>query len=257
MLAALFALTLTLTAAASPDLPPPLSPDKLPAPPVPAAAVPAAGAPQLSVFFGPLPDMPENAVRKAVAAVAKQDGFRFVEIGPDNTATGYTATCRLAVVVMPGGDGAFFYVLAVGRAGDVELTAKAIRDRIQSIALDPKTPKTVGTKDAGLEKKLLSLAWHIETRPWDAICQHLVPAATLALAKRGYQVVPQNPAMVQGGKAAGNPLAGVGQLTFAGMAGGVKGISVNFLVASTGPDAEAAARDAKAVCTAIVKMLYE
>lgn len=255
-LAALFALT--LAAAAPPDLPPPLSPDKLPAPPVPAPVAPSfgAGVPQVSVCFGPLADTPENAVRKAVAAVAKQDGFRFAEVGPDNTVTGYTATCRLAVVVMPGGDGVFFYVLAATRAGDAERTAQAIRDRIQSIAHDPKTPKTVGVKDAGLEKKLLPLAWHIETRPLDPICQHFAPAATLALAKRGYQVVPQHPAMVLGQKPAIRP-TGAGELTIAGMAGGVKGISVNFVVASTGTDAEAAARDAKAVCTAIVKLLYE
>ena len=257
MLAALFALT--LAAAAPSDLPPPLSPEKLPAPPVAAPAVPpvGAGAPDLGVFFDPLAGTPENAVRKAVAAVAKQDGFRFAEVGADNTITGYTSTCRLAVVVMPAGDGVFFYVLAAGRAGDVERTAQAIRDRVQSIARDPKTPKTMGTKDPELEKKLLPLAWHIETRPLDPICQHVAPAATLALAKRGYQPAVKGPFFVQGIKGLSNPLNGADQLTVAGMAGGVKGISFNFVVASTGTDAAAAARDAKAVCTAIVKMLYE
>lgn len=256
-LAALFALV--LTAAAPPDLPPPLSPDKLPAPPVPEQAVlpRTAGTTHLSIYYGPLADTPENCGRKAVAAVAKQDGFRFAEVGSDNIITGYTNSCRLAVVVTPGGDGAFFYVLAAGRAGDAEPTAKAIRDRIQSIALDPKTPKTIGTKDAELENKLLPLAWHIETRPLDPICGYFGPAAMLALGKRGYQTVPHGPDKIQGLKGGGHPIAGADQQTFAGMIGGVKGIAVNFIVVSTGTDAGAAARDAKGVCTALVKMLYE
>lgn len=226
------------------------APSSGPGPTAPAKPTPpAARSIHVSTAYGPLADPVEDCTRKALAAVAAEEGFRFAEVGKDGSVTGYTDAWRVAVVVKPGVDGAFFYVLAAGRGGDADRVADRIRNRVQAVKAGAKGT-TAGTRDAEVEKGLPPLAWHVETRLVSDLCRYFLPVAGLTLEKRGYRPTAANPYQLSAVR------EGRG-VALALMAGGVQGVSINFLVAGTGEDSDAVGKDVKALGTAILKALFE
>ncbi|MDB5312043.1 MAG: hypothetical protein JWO38_6245 [Gemmataceae bacterium] len=255
----LAALTLTGPVPAAPVPPgpsPPLSPASLPAPVPPTPAAPPAGVNiSWNLEFGHISGTPDECRLKAVAAIAAQDRFRFAEIGPDGAVWGYTDTCRIKViaVVTPPHDGAVMYVMVVSREPGAERVGLAVHDHLMKAPRDPKTPERAGTRAPDVEKNLLHIAWHLEARAVNRLSRHFGSAAELVLDKRGYTARPTPASPTISGAFGGRE----GHFTLAVATPGVPGISTNVLVASVGVDGEAAAREAKTVCTAILKILFD
>ena len=229
----------------------PLSPAKLSPPPMPAPTAVGSGV-QIGVSYGPINATLEVCREKALAAVASQPGFQFAEVNAANQIEGYLKTCRIAVLVEPAAEGSFVYVLASSRVGDSEFVARGIRDRIDSAPADPKKAKRAGTPDAALEKTLMPLVWHLESRAVSDLCRHYVPVAALVFEKRGFKLHPPAPHAFTAEKLSK-------QLSCVCVAGGVKGASINAVYASTGPDLDPvkAAQELKDISAAIGKIVFE
>jgi hypothetical protein len=236
-----------VVAAVAPLLPPPiLSPANLPRPPVASDGGYDAA---FNFKFWETTGSPERLAVRAVTAM-QREGFRFAEASLGGLAVGYSDTCRAAVFTVPYGDKLEAFVFAASRSYDeARRVGESIHDYISKAPDDPKAPKVIGTRDPKREAELPTLGWHVDIRPAHPIGKHVANVTALVLEKQGCTVqtivtgmacgcTPQHRTMVMG-VATGDQR------------------SILFITVSVAAKSETAADTAKAICTAVTKILFE